>query len=652
MIRLRYASKLARTKLKSKRGILITSVIVASILFAALIACVIVFTAAEKSAVSFVKKAGNDKYLVQVNAVIPDSVMLLSRDLSPDDIAAIKAFEKDYYAELRKSYEEAGIPYDATQEMPALLPDSLKPETLPESQRVSLNLQSPVVDAFRAERLKEYAKTAPNSFEKLKEVGDIYGATGYYLEYSTLFPVIPQSHVILDGKEDLSVTEPRHGGSTAYDIFINAVYNSYYNFRDTDLLDRYLLTTNATELKGVPVIISAQEAASLFGQGKDIGEEPKDESGKRTWFQDIQQQLNGYTYQTCSRNATEQAMLAKIQQDYTAIQSHKDDASYTPPALQYDYPTSPCGDIRVKQDTRTEAEKAADTTRIETQKKLGTYAPPMHRLTTFQIVGFVYAQPFSQYNANVTSYIRNLLSPQDASTTAIVPLQLYESLPDDLKIPDSFTSISAPTAPAQQTSEFATRILEFQSIDQAKKFLESETCPSIDVNCQKLYSADPYGSNYLILDEISKLFRQIIRIALPILIGLALIIMWFTISRIMTENRKETAVYRAMGATRSDIVIIYVIYMLHITSRIALLSFALGIGTACLVDQTYGAQLTDIALSSFGISSPGMSFSLFDLTSYFLWNILGMIFTISIIASIQPLIRNAWRPPIQDMREE
>ena len=52
MIRPSYALKLARTKLRSKRGVLIASIIVASLLFAALIAMVIVFTGAEKSAIS------------------------------------------------------------------------------------------------------------------------------------------------------------------------------------------------------------------------------------------------------------------------------------------------------------------------------------------------------------------------------------------------------------------------------------------------------------------------------------------------------------------------------------------------------------------------------------------------------------------------
>ena len=65
MIRPSYALKLARTKLRSKRGMLAASVIVASLLFAVLIATIIVFTGAEKSAQRFIEKAGNNKLSCQ-----------------------------------------------------------------------------------------------------------------------------------------------------------------------------------------------------------------------------------------------------------------------------------------------------------------------------------------------------------------------------------------------------------------------------------------------------------------------------------------------------------------------------------------------------------------------------------------------------------
>ena len=650
MIRPRYAIKLARTKLRSKRGILITSIIVASLLFAALIACIIVFTAAEKSANTFVQKAGNNKYLVQVRPSIPENILGYVRNFSLEDIRAIRAFDKEYYDNLRAKYKSVGVPYDSSIEVPIFKPDPFAANSLPEEQRVILNQESPVASAWNDKQLNDYAKTAPNTIEKLKEVGASYSATGYYKQAITPFPPVPQSRFIVDGKEDFSVDEPKRNGFTSYDSLVQSVYNSSYQFQDNALLDRYLLTKDASELRGVPAIITAQEAASLFGKEVGIGEMPKNDADKKQWLKNIQQKLNGRTYQSCTRNSAEQAMLTKIQRDYVDIQSHKNDKDYKAPALQYQYPSSACGDIPVKQDTRTKEEKKIDMDAENVQKKLGTYVAPEHHVTTFQVVGFIFAQPFSQFNTSVESYIRNLLSPQDQSMSATVPIQLYGQLPDNLKFDKRMSIPSYDESP--YTNELATRIVEFPSISQARAFLSKEACPGEETKCAKRFYADPYGSNYLIIDEIGKLFQRVISIALPVLLGLALVIMWFTISRIMAENRKETAVYRAMGAKRSDITAIYGTYVLLIAVRVAALSLVMGIGIAYGIDQIYGTQLSAIALTSFGIISDDMRFSLFDLSSPQIWSIVGIIFIVSIIASLQPLIRNVMRSPMQDMREE
>ena len=124
MIRPTYALKLARTKLRSKRGVLITSIIVASLLFAALIAIIIVFTGAEKSASEFIKKAGNDRYLVKVSPNIPYEKVSFLVNPSLEDIRAIRAFEKRYYEELQHKYESLGLEYDEASEIPALTPSA------------------------------------------------------------------------------------------------------------------------------------------------------------------------------------------------------------------------------------------------------------------------------------------------------------------------------------------------------------------------------------------------------------------------------------------------------------------------------------------------------------------------------------------------
>jgi hypothetical protein len=67
---------------------------VASLLFAALIATIIIFTGTEKSAEIFIKKAGNDRYLIKVSPNIPNKALGITNSLSLNEIRELKAFEK------------------------------------------------------------------------------------------------------------------------------------------------------------------------------------------------------------------------------------------------------------------------------------------------------------------------------------------------------------------------------------------------------------------------------------------------------------------------------------------------------------------------------------------------------------------------------
>lgn len=651
MIRPSYALKLARTKLRSKRGVLIASIIVASLLFATLIASIIIFSSSEKSATEFIEKAGNDRYLVHVSPYIPHKEVSYSNPPSLEDIREIKDFEKRYYSDLRDKHEQLGLKYREENEIPTLLPASWMSETLPDEQRVTVNWASPAVQAMNAEKFTAYAKTAKNKFTNLKEVGGRYGAEGYYIvDKSSQLPSIPGLRLIQDGEEDFGSFDQKSSDMTTYGYYINAIYNGGYRFTDQRLLDRYILPTDNKDLKGIPVVVSAQEAASLFGDKFGIDTEPEAANEKIDWLKDVQDELNGHTYQVCYRNSAEQALLEKIQRDYTEMNSNQNTQGYQKPSLIYDYPHGLCEGVVVKEDTRTLAEKQADADTIATQELLGTYTAPESRLLTFQIVGIKYAQPYTDHTEGVSQYIKSLLSTQNPSMALDIPLQMYEKLPDELKIGETEPAYSV--TPDRTSDDFVSRVLEFASVDQARAFMENETCPQSSTNCDKKFLASPYGSNYLILDEIGRLFGRIAAVAFPVVLGLAAVIIWFTISRIMSENRKETAVYRAMGARRRDVTIIYIMYSLLVALYIAIVSLVVGVIAAWLVDYFYGSHLSNIAVTAFGIIDQAPKFSVFRVDSPLIALTILSIFVVSIIASIQPLIRNVRRNPVYDMRDE
>ena len=652
MIRPSYAVKLARTKLHSKCGMLFASTIVASLLFAALIAIIIVFTGAEKSAEMFIKKVGNDRYLVKASPNIPNKALGITNNLSLEEIRELKAFEKKYYQNLQDKYKSLGLAYDKSTEAPALLPASWMPDSLPEEQRVTVNFSSPVISDFNDQQFEKYAKTANNKLTNLKEIGSKYDAAGYYIvDKISGLPQIPALRLIQNDKEDFGNSNPKADDMTTYGYYTNAIYNSNYTFTDQQLLRRYMLATDASRLNGIPVVVSVQEAVSLFGKKLNLEAEPADTNQKSTWLKNVQEKLNGYTYQVCYRNSTEQTLIKKIQQDYIETKANEINKNYQKPSLIYDYPKQACGNITVKSDTRTTTEKKSDDSNEANQKKLGTYIVPKHKLLTFQIVGIKYAQPQTDYKKNASEYIKNLLASQDSSSALDIPIQLYDSLPEKLKFDDIQQQEASSTAVRLMRDEFTPRVLEFSSVAKARAFLDNEACPELNDKCNKQFAANPYGSNYLILDEIGKLFNQIASVALPAVLGLAIIIIWFTVSRIIAENRKETAIYRAMGAKRRDIACICIIYVVIVALRIAIASLILGIATAFAIANTYGKNLTDTAATAFGTVGSAPQFSVFSLESPIIIAVVSSIFIVSLISSIQPLLRNMRRNPVQDIRD-
>ncbi|HEU5121562.1 MAG TPA: hypothetical protein VFT59_01850 [Candidatus Saccharimonadales bacterium] len=204
MIRPRYALKLARTKLHSKRGLLFAAVVTSGLLFAFLFAGVSVFSGAEKSAAQFIKKANDGRYLVKVSPVIPTGVTTFSVPLSLEEVREIKAFQTSYYENLKAKYNQLGINYDSSIEIDALTPSAWLPNTLPEEQRVTVNYNSPVITTFLAQRYEKYVETAKNKLDDLKDIATRYGGFGYYQVDKPLGSMIPNQLLIEDCKENLS----------------------------------------------------------------------------------------------------------------------------------------------------------------------------------------------------------------------------------------------------------------------------------------------------------------------------------------------------------------------------------------------------------------------------------------------------------------
>ena len=200
-------------------------------------------------------------------------------------------------------------------------------------------------------------------------------------------------------------------------------------------------------------------------------------------------------------------------------------------------------------------------------------------------------------------------------------------------------------------------IYEFASADQARSFDRATRCEGSSKD--KDLCADgisnfvmPFGSNSIVLDEVRQQITPIIWYALLGVVGVAAFILMLTISRTIADSRKESAVFRALGATRLDIAQIYLTYTLLLAGLIALFAIFAGLVAAAVVNNAFSADLSVTARYVISPRDLSLEFKLFALNLPALALTVASIIAAALLASLVPLLRNTRRNPIKDMRDE
>ncbi len=650
---------LARAKLHSKRVLLAITVVVSGLLFGILYGAIIISSGVAKSANEFTKTALDGKYLVKSTPTLPSSIFGPSRNnLSKGILDELRTMQADYTAKQKVLAKQLNITYDEKNAEQILIPDPYASKNLPEDERVMINQSSPVYQVYLQKLQEDYAAVAKNKLSDLKTLAVPYGAVAYYQNTSASIN-FTNTFYLKDGKENLAsigqYQDPVNSDMSMYGYMTSSVQNSMYSFVDDSLVSRFIIPQNEKQQQNntaIPVLITSKEAVDLFGSKYGIPKEPGDALGQVTWMKDLQQKVNGITYAACYRNDAEISQLAQITQTAIEIETNKSNINYSKPSLVYNLPTTPCGAVTVKEDTRTVAEKDLAQQQEDTSKKLGTYIFPQHHLFIFQIVGVMSVSPQEDAMKSLPAFMSELLGAQ-YGVGAIIPRQMYDKLPSDVRREDILLDSKA--------SGFSTNILEdagineaiveFSSLDNARSFMKNQGCSTQD-QCNMPFTLEPYGANYLLVDDLSSTVAKILQVAFPVALGVAGIIISVTMARVIIDSRRETAIFRAIGANRSDIVSVYLLYSANVALRVIVFGLFLGVSIAGIVQILYSAQVTNYAKVAYGIFDRNQTFSFvnFDLLPLMLLTI--CIFAISIIAILPSLIRNVRRNPIKDMRDE
>lgn len=147
-------------------------------------------------------------------------------------------------------------------------------------------------------------------------------------------------------------------------------------------------------------------------------------------------------------------------------------------------------------------------------------------------------------------------------------------------------------------------------------------------------------------------FGKVFGIAAAVVAALAALIMMGTVGRIIADSRRETAVFRAIGAKRLDIAEIYLTYVILLAALVFAVSLILALILSSYLNHRYSESVTIDALLAFNVSDLTQKITLLHVYAKDLLYVLALIMGGALAAALFPILNNVRRNPIRDMRDE
>lgn len=641
MIGMRDAITLARTKIRSKRLRLLITTVVSGLVFGVMAGASILVDGASTSLTNFARQNLDGRFLVQGSPNFMGPI-----DFNPSDatlLAEVQKYHAAYLTERKAAAKKYEIEYDERSEPPPYTENN-DPQVPPEFRK-SVDFSSPAYQRYAKDHPP---KTAARDLAAFREIVTPLGATRIFEPHDIGFLGLA---LLPKGTEDLS--KPAPTGEQPKELQ-TAIGQGQYTLVDDDLVEPFIAKANSarTPAQGIPVLISADDAVTTFGSTLDIPKRPKDKGAQIRWFNSVRAKVNGATYVACHRNDAERARVEEARQQAQEIAANASNKEYVQPELILALPTTPCGAVTVAKDTRSPEVKKAQDNQKAFEQEFNPAPAPRAELVAFQVVGLL---PSPATSASGIDAVLAGLVGTNYGFGAVVPRTSLAALPEALRH-DSLLSLKQPTSidPFMGPVGQDTFIASFPTVEKARTAVTENSCGlNWTPECQSApFNMQTYGTNYLAVDDIVRQLRPLIIALLVIAFGIATIIIWAMMGRVIADSRRETAVFRAIGAKRSDIASVYVLYSLWVASRIALFAVGLGVLVAGIVHVLYAKSATQSAQLAYAVFTPEPKFSFLGFGSPVLWWILIGIVAMSLVAITPPLLRNIRRNPIKDMRDE
>lgn len=419
---------------------------------------------------------------------------------------------------------------------------------------------------------------------------------------------------------------------------------------EASLTKPFIIDKDFDNSKGeIPAIFPYSTAEKLLGYKPLSSKTPTSE--KLTRLGEVRSKISDVVVSYCYRNQASASVLSQAITQQAEIARNVSNKEYTKPSLLYAVPKeADCGTVIVTSDTRTAAEKKQEKNRASYEKEIGTYAgDPVQQKIVVRGIG-VASDIATASGGSVGGIVQGLLGSWLSYNSLVIPEDMFNNVPAQYR-----PAVVFDTGPKKISNysyfPFETYLVEFTDKAQARALMEKTGStiggmPTGDVN------VTPYGSGVLIVDELRRAFEQVLIWVFLVVGTVAIIILGSMIGRTVAEGRRESAVFRAIGAKRSDIGAIYGMYALLLSLRAVLFAAVLALVLALTVEILFWHEATLGARLAYAASDTTREFHLFSLNSPYLLAIVGVIVAAGLIASIIPILLGARRSPIKDMRDD
>lgn len=648
MLRITDSLRLAGTKLRVRRIRLSITVVVSGLLFAALLAGLTMLMGAQRSIEEFDRGSLNNRYLVAQTAIRPNNIEFTSNITARAEVERTQMI-KDKQALAAR----LGLPYDPKSEPPIM-------QSFPDSPPYP-NSQSVVVQRIiREETAKLPRLTADAQWQFAHTRGAVRQFSIQSIAANGMLNYMERGIESFDDKRQ------QNNQPTPLEEFKQQFSN--ITAIDQSLLGGYLLAGASAKPSEIPLIIRYQDAEVLLGL-KPLDKNANNDT-QLARLKELRQKAGQLTFSACYRNPASQELLqtAKQQIQAAANQAKKPSADYVKPDREYAMPPADsCAAPTIIKDNRSAEAKRTEANQHQFDQTFGSTRPePAQAKFTFRVVGLM-PDDIEAAQSDIGSFLQQFLSTR-LSHTWIVPRGSMATAAQTALESTIQTATNNDQGGANRDETLA--IYEFSDPNKARNYLAAASCgegaaqpePAEASKTQKsnksiclpryVVFASPTGSNSLVSYDAMERLKPIIMWTFIGVTIIAAFILLIIISRTIADSRKESAVFRALGATRLDISQIYFVYTMIVALLTALFSIAAGLIVVYIADNVFASQITATLRIAMTPKDLATTFRFWTID----WIVIGAvalsIIAAAVLACLMPLIRNTRRNPIKDMRDE